>query len=144
MHRNIFKPFKLVWARVHASLGVLCGWIQGFKWWDCPVSEQVFHGSTPIHLTFMFSKCATIRMSREKEVEQNLEFWVHLRACGFLLHLSPAAIRKKSSLCSCKEKCCQSPEVQRLCSWSMGHFRKVGFLFIDNFSSGSDYREQYC
>lgn len=125
--------------------------VDGFKQWDCPVNKQVVHGPTQIHLTFMFSKCATIRMPREKEVEQNLEFWACLRACRFLL--CPSELRhpqcisalqppgKKSSLCSWKEKCCQSPEVQRLCLWSTGHFRKAGVLLIDNFSSGSDYSE---
>lgn len=66
-------------------------WSQGFKWWDCPVNKQVFHGPTQIHLTFMFSKCGTIRMPGE-EVEQNLEFWVHPRACGFLL--CPSELRQ--------------------------------------------------
>lgn len=84
----------------------------------------------------MCSKCVTIRLPGEKEMEQNLRFWLHLRTHVFLLwswELSQpwcitAALQpwgKKTSLCSWKEKSCQSLEVQRLCWWSVGHFRKA-------------------
>lgn len=92
-------------------------------------------------------------MRREKEMEQNLESWIHLRACGFLLCLQSSDSLGDSQPCGheAKNPPC-APGGQNAaralrfkdCSWSIGHFRKADFLLIDNFSSGSDYREQYC
>lgn len=74
------------------------------------MNEQVCHGPTQIHLTFMFSKCATIRMPGEKEVEQNLEFWglagssCTFRAQTASVTLSPAAMRQKVLIVLLQEK----------------------------------------
>lgn len=90
------------------ALGILCGWIQAVDWMiqvvGLPLNKQVFHGPTQIHLTFMFSKCATIRMRREKEMEQNLESWIHLRACGFLLCLQSSDSLGDSQPCGHEAK----------------------------------------